>query len=368
MKVEDIPIFPNIISPSSFIDENRLAAPVYLQILIDQVAGIEGLRSLRELEKENITVLLGGKMSILYCLRVGARWVVVKFRSRGGQAEAEALLAWRRVGASVVEVLAHGVLPQVEGAVKYLVMEAAVDLNNDIALTTQDYLIMHPEEARVVAGPLGAMLAGMHKAVVGTDFGEFADRGEKKEGERAPQEWSSYLVGYLDKHTDDLLRLGFSRSKIKGLSQRVAQMEFPRWGVMLHGDFSARNSVLVAQHPYQIKVIDPNPLIGHPSWDFAILANNVEFARRRLACQPERPELRVKLEVETATLEGILEGYQAAGGEHCSSEAIAAAQLMHCIYVLPQKVYTALGKEIADDLESQVVRSTLAEKVEMLTR
>ena len=373
MNVEDIPIFPAVSGPSSFINDTRQAAPEFLRILIEQLAGIEGLCSLRELSKDDITALLGGKMSIIYALRVRGRWVVVKFRSRGGLAEAEALRAWNRVGASVVAVSASGVIPQARGAkeqVKYLVMEAAVDIQNAIAKTTQEYLAGHPDEAIVVARPLGEALAGMHRAVAGTDFGEFADMGEKKDGQRAPQNWAGYLVAYIDKHSGDLLQLGFPRPKIEALKQRVAQMEFSKWGVMLHGDFSARNSALVSREPYQIKVFDPNPIVGHPSWDFAILANNYDFSKRRVDHRQDRRDLRIKLEVEEATWEGVLQGYQAAGGEKCGSDAIAAAQLMQCLYLLPQKVFKARqqGKDLADDVESQVVRDTLSEKIEQLTR
>lgn len=137
---------------------------------------------------------------------------------------------------------------------------------------------------------------------------------------------------------------------------------------MLHGDFSARNSVLISRLPHQLKVFDPNPIIGHPSWDFAILASNREFAKRRADRCPDRQDLRIKHAVEEATWEGVLQGYQAAGGERCSEEAIAAAQLMHCLYLLPQKVYTGRGNTVAEDLESQVVRESLAEKIDRLTR
>jgi fructosamine-3-kinase len=371
MKLEDIPIFPDISSPSNFIHETRLEAPTYLQVLIEQLAGIEGLASLQELSKDELTPLLGGKMSILYALRVRGRWVVVKFRSRGGQAEAQALRAWHQVGASVVQAMTHGVIPQVRAGklnVHYLVMEAAVDPLNDIAQTAQAYLINHPDEAEAIAEPLGAALAGMHRAMVGTDFGEFADMGEQREGEGAPQNWASYLVGYLGKHSDDLLRLGFPHQKIETLTQRVDQIEFHPWGVMLHGDFSPRNSVLISRLPYQLKVFDPNPIIGHPSWDFAILANNREFSKRRADRCSDRQDLKIKREVEEATWQGVLHGYQAAGGVNYSEEAIAAAQLMHCLYLLPQKVYTGQGKNVAEDLESYVVRESLSDKIERLTR
>jgi hypothetical protein len=204
--------------------------------------------------------------------------------------------------------------------------------------------------------------------MVGTDFGEFADMGEQREGEGAPQNWASYLIGYLGKHSDDLLRLGFPRPKIETLIRRLHQIEFHYWGVMLHGDFSARNSVLISRLPYQLKVFDPNPIIGHPSWDFAILANNREFSKRRAERCPDRQDLKIKREVEEATWEGVLQGYQAAGGVNCSEEAIAAAQLMHCLYLLPQKVYTGQGKNVAEDLESFVVRESLSDKIERLTR
>jgi len=373
MKVDEIPIFPTVSGPSSFINDNREKAPEYLRILIEEVGAIDGVTSLQELSQDDITTLPGGKMSLIYGIRAQGRWVVVKFRSRGGLAEADALRAWNRVGASVVAVMASGVLPAVQGLkepVKYMVTEGAVDHQNQLAKTAQDYLVDHPEESKAVAVPLGEALAGMHRAVAGTGFGEFADMGEKKDGESTPQDWAGYLVGYLEKHTGDLLRLGFAPSKLEAFKERVGRMVFPKQGVMLHGDFSTRNSALVSHEPYMIKVFDPNPIIGHPSWDLAILENNCDFSKRRVDHSRDRQELKTKLEVEEATLEGVLHGYRSAGGETSGSEAIATAQLMQCLYLLPQKVFKAnkRGKSPANDVESQVVRDTLSEKIDLLTR
>jgi fructosamine-3-kinase len=373
MHLADIPIFPTVTGPSSFINDNREEAPEFLRLLIEKHAGIDGVSSLEAFSDGDITILLGGKMSLIYALRVEGRWVVVKFRSRGGLAEAQALRAWNRVGASVVCVLANGVIREAGGgkeAVKYMVMEAVVDPQNRIARTAQEYLGDHPEEAREVARPLGEALAEMHRASAGTDFGEFADMDEKKDGKESPQSWASYLVGYLRQHHRDLLRLGFPPPRLHALRERIGGMAFPGTGVVLHGDFSARNSALVAHAPYQIKVFDPNPIIGHPSWDLAIIENNVDFSRRRLEHAPDRQDLRTKLQVEEGTLEGVLQGYARAGGEPCSGEEIAAAQLMQCLYLLPQKVFKAKrrGKSLANDTESQVVRDTMAEKIDLLTR
>ena len=146
-------------------------------------------------------------------------------------------------------------------------------------------------------------------------------------------------------------------------------MRFPRVGVLLHADFSARNSAVISCDPYQIKIFDPNPIIGHPSWDLAILENNVDFSKRRSEWCPDRQDYHIKRRVEEGILKGILQGYREAGGETHSDEAIAAAQLMQCLYLLPQKVYKAKSrrKTLANDLESQVVRDTMAEKIKLLS-
>lgn len=372
VREEEIPIFPEVTGPSNFINNNRYRAPEYLRTLIEQLEGIEGLNSLRELSVGDIKPLLGGKMSMVYGVRVDGRWVVVKFRSRGGQAEAEALGAWTQVGARVVTPIKHGMVAKAKGfrkRVNYLVMEAAVDCNNDIAPTTQDYLRDHPDEAQEVSRPLGEALAEMHRAEVETDFGEISDMRNGDSKDPPPQDWASYLVGYIEVHTEDLLRLGFDRPKIESLKKRVGQLSFPRMGVLLHADFSARNSAVISCDPYQIKVFDPNPIIGHPSWDLAILKNNVDFSKRRSEWCPDRQDFHIKRHVEEGTLKGILQGYREAGGDSSSDEAIAAAQLMQCLYLLPQKVYKAKsrGKTLVDDLESQVVRHTMADKIEMLS-
>ena len=61
MRVEDIPIFPEVRGPSNFIHNNRYRAPEYLRTLIEQLEGIEGLKSLRELAAGDIKPLLGGE-------------------------------------------------------------------------------------------------------------------------------------------------------------------------------------------------------------------------------------------------------------------------------------------------------------------
>ncbi len=371
MDVKEIAVIPSGPGASEGVRALREHAPKYLQTLIEKLHAVPGLKSLKELEKENIKALSGGNMSVDYAVCADGKWVVVKFRSAGAEAEAEALTAWSNSGADVVGVTAHGKLPDTKSsgdAVKYLVLEAAVNKDNQLAETVKSYLEDHPGETKNVARTMGQVLAKMHQATAGDYFGEFADMwGNKNHGKGFPS-WTSYLVGYVDKHKDYLVRLGFSPLKVENLRKAIAALKFTKEGVYLHGDFSERNALLTSHNPYQVKVFDPNPIIGDPSWDLAILYNNHEFAKRKFDHDPEDTEIRKQHQLENELLSGIKEGYQLIHGEEVSTQAIAAAQLMQCLYLLPGKEKKAKkeGKEPADSLEAQVVKDTLFDKVKRL--
>ena len=88
-------------------------------------------------------------MSADYALRLDGRWVVVKFRAGGARAEAEALRAWKKAGANVVAVLNEGILPstvQSEQKVEFLVLQAAVNQQNQLGQTAQEFLRQNPDQ------------------------------------------------------------------------------------------------------------------------------------------------------------------------------------------------------------------------------
>ncbi len=371
MKQEAIPIPKSDRAAADSLKEVRSKGPEYLKTLVEDLHGIQGLNSLADLGEEDIIALSGGNMSVDYAIRVQGRWVVVKFRSGGAEAEAEALRAWRKAGASVVEVFNSGDLPKREDEdkqVKYLVLEAAMDEQNRLAKTGQEYVKSHPEDTYKIAVQMGRVLAAMHRAKAQHSYGEYADMWSSDENKPSMRTWNDYLLTYVDEHHDDLINWGFTPLKLENLKRALAAMEFPEQGVYLHGDFSTRNAMLITMNPFLVKVLDPNPLIGHPSWDLAVLYNNEEFEKRKLDHDPENGTYRSAHKIQKDALEGVLEGYEQAGGEKIERKAIAASQLMQCIYLLPGKEKRAKkeGREPERDIQSMVVKDTLFDKLEWL--
>ncbi len=371
MKREEIPVPKSEQGVSNSLKGMRGKGPAFLQMLVEDLDGIEGLNSLEDLQQENVVALAGGNMSVDYAVQVQDRWVVVKFRSGGARAEAEALRAWKQAGADVVEVFNSGVLPETKHGdkeVKFLVLEAAVDEHDRLANTGKAYIRRHPEATLDIAVQMGRALAAMHRAKANHPYGEYADMWGSEEGKPPMLTWNDYLLGYVDEHHDDLIGWGFTPLKLENLKRALAALEFPDQGIYLHGDFSARNAMIVKTAPYRIKVLDPNPLIGHPSWDLAVLYNNEEFEKRKLDHDPENGIYRSAHQIQKDILAGVLEGYREAHGQELDRKAIAASQLMQCLYLFPGKERRARneGREPGEDIQSMVVKDTLFDKLEWL--
>ncbi len=370
MQVKDIPVVPTGSGAPEGLKELRQQAPEMLRILIEQIHAIEDIQTLDDLQPNDLKALAGGNMSVDYAIRVNRKWMVIKLRTSGAEAEAEALRAWKQAGANVVAVFNSGVLPQTEQTkkqVKFLVLEAAMNGQNQIGKTVKEYIKEHSEAAQPIAEKMGEVLAAMHTAVAGNHYGEFADMWGSEEGENAPHTWNAYLMGYVDEHARHLRELGFTQLKIDNLKRKLQSMKFPEKGVYLHGDFSERNSILTRLQPYQVIVFDPNPLIGDPSWDLAILQNNFEFAKRKLEHNRDDAN-QTQLQIEQAILEGVLEGYHKAGQGNIKEEALYASQLMQCLYLLPGKEKRAKkeGRSPEESLEALVIKDTLFDKLERL--
>ncbi len=371
MKQTEVPVPKSEQGVSDGLKGMRSKGPEFLRTLIEDLDGIQGLDSLQDLHPDDVVALGGGNMSVDYAVRVQDRWEVVKFRSGGARAEAEALRAWKRSGADVVEVFNSGVLPQTrhdDKEVKFLVLEAAMDEQNQLAQTGKQYLKRNPSAAHAIAVQMGQALAAMHQAKADHPYGEFADMWGSEEGKPPMLTWNDYLLGYVDEHHDDLTNWGFTPLKLENLKRTLAALEFPDQGVYLHGDFSSRNAMIVKADPFRIKVLDPNPLVGHPSWDLAVLFNNEEFEKRKLDHDPQNGVYRSGHQIQKELLDGVLEGYRQAHGEEIDRRAVAASQLMQCLYLFPGKEKRAKneGRNPDEDIQSMVVKDTLFDKLEWL--
>jgi hypothetical protein len=116
-----------------------------------------------------------------------------------------------------------------------------------------------------------------------------------------------------------------------------------------------------------VKIFDPNPLIGDPSWDLAILYNNFEFEKRKHEYNTRKKAYLTSYTRDKDTLDGLLKGYREAGGK-IDEEAVAISQLMQCIFLLQIEENKARKQNLdpEKELEVMVRKDTLFDKVERL--
>jgi aminoglycoside phosphotransferase (APT) family kinase protein len=140
-------------------------------------------------------------------------------------------------------------------------------------------------------------------------------------------------------------------------------MRFPSRGTYLHGDYSLRNIMIVSSLRLRAVIFDPNPLIGDPSWDVAVLFNNRDFRRRRYEWEPSNPEYRKGYRIEQRFFEGFLQSYRRAREEKLDLASVRISQLIHTIVSLQteeRKQYPRKKKE--KELELRVRREALFER------
>lgn len=363
--VTKLPVAPHMPANVKQLREN---APRYLKSILERTYAIKEVKSLKELGQGALTPLGGGMLSAAYWLQIDGESRVIKLRYRGIDAEAKSLEAWRKKGADVVAVIAKGIVPetrQTDDKVKYLVLEGVTDKKGEVAPTCFEYVESHPEAIKKIGEILGNELFKIHSAKTTRSFGEFADMWGKN---KAPlKTWNSYLQSFIIMHYDYLLTLGLTESKLKRLLQQVKEKKFPRRGTFVHGDYSLRNAMLTSKNPLEVKIFDPNPLIGDPSWDLAILYNNFEFEKRKHEYNTRKKAFHASYIRDKDTLEGLVKGYTESGGK-IDEDAVAMSQLMQCIFLLQIEENKARKQKVDPEKEIEVMvrKDTLFDKVERL--
>jgi fructosamine-3-kinase len=287
MQLQEIATLPIASHMDSNTKRLRQRAPQYLQSIIEHTRTFPALSSLEQLPNEALTAITGGMLSANYLLYLpDSGSVVIKLLFEGAEAEAEALQFWDKHGANVVKVVQAGTVPitqRTKHPVKYLILEGVTDSRGQPALTCQQYVAEYPSATLHVGRLLGHELAKMHARTSYRTFGEYADLPNAK----APfKSWNAYLEGYLDVHHDYLLTLNILEADIERLRRVIREKKFAPHGRYIHGEFSLRNALVEKQRPLTVKVFDPNPTIGDPSWDLAVLQNNHDFSRRKIEVAP----------------------------------------------------------------------------------
>lgn len=359
MKTSDIDTLP--IKPVMPPETKRIRklAPKYITSIIENTRALPSVSSIEELRPEQIDTLGGGVDGATYLVRSPQTQVVIKLSNHGVEAEAEALLAWRAQHAHVPKLLDCGIVPATANQkikVKYLIQEAILDKNKRVAETCADYLVHTPGDARAIGRLLGKELALMHQAIASRSFGEYADG----QGNTAPHKtWNAYMLGYFEAQKDYLTHLDVTSAQFHAVQKYIEATNFIGKGRYLHGDFSIRNATIRSYNPLRISLFDPNPLIGDPSWDIAILFNNYEFRKRLMQYDAKQRQLCIR---DQQLVIGFKQGYT----RNIDDKSMAVSQLLQA--VLQARYQEARGKSKDDKLELKVRQEFVIDLINKLTK
>jgi fructosamine-3-kinase len=282
-----------------------------------------GFERVENLRPEQISVLAGGKNAAVYLVRAPDGQVIIKIDDQGIDAEVEAFAAWRKQGARVPDIYGTGSLSAASSngkKLKYAVQKAFVTKHGVIAETCANYLAHEPHKARAIGKLLGVELTKMHRATTDRTFGEFADSW----GRTVPyRSWNNYLLGFVEYKAEYLKKIGVSDTNPQEVSEYIQQCQYVNKGRYLHGDFSIRNAA-VRFEPLKVGIFDPNPVIGDPTWDIAVLFNNYEFSKRRFNADGLHKDI---YDRDKQLLIGFRQGY----GRTINPGSLLTAQLCQAI-------------------------------------
>jgi fructosamine-3-kinase len=341
-------------SPPSTVREEASWNPADgLKWVLEESGEFPDLPAFNSLTSEHVVPMRGGVDAVTYLVRCPDRDVVVKLNTKGVEAEARALRAWRPYTERVPEVLSLGTVPsRGDRTVKYLILAAMKNDQDEIVETAADYLKRSPAQARPVGRAVGAELHRLHQAVDKTGFGNFAD---SPGSERTYGTWSAYLKDFFALHTEFVKQLGVRDDWIEAAGRFIETAPFVAEGRYLHGDVSIRNVAVHSYEPVEVGLFDPNPLSGDPSWDIAPIVNNAAFNELRYRWERVAPE---PLTRDRELLAGIWECYS---GE-VPDESLLTAQLVQAV-LQAQHRQRRLNHTETDSLDVEVthefIRATL---------
>ncbi|MDB5244560.1 MAG: hypothetical protein JWN18_430 [Parcubacteria group bacterium] len=362
MRLEDIARMPAQTHMPHEIQRLQREAPRYVRAIIEKTKTFPKVKSIDELEPGSIELLEGGVASALYSVRNLDELVVIKLRKDGIEAERESLEAWAKEGVRIPTIRHQGVVPKSleKAKIKYLLLDFIVNKKGERASTGVAFLRKNPNRARQMGQVLGRTLARMHRAKSKRSFGEFADTvGKSKTPIRT---WNKYLLGYVRLHHTYLQRLGISRRLLRQLMRSIEKIRFSSRGIYVHGDYSLRNVMVESSKPLKIVVFDPNPLIGDPSWDIAILFNNRDYRRKRYEWDPTVPHYREAYRIEERFFDGFWKSYRLATRKNISLDKIRIAQLIQTIIHLQAEEHKTYQSKAMNELEVRVRREVLFER------
>lgn len=358
MKLAEIAEMPVDTDMSADTKRVRRNAPKYIRSVIEDSRAVPDINSIDELRQEQVDRLGGGVDAATYLLTTPQVKVIIKLSYSGIEAEVEALQAWRKRHVRVPAVISSGIVPITKGdqrPVKYMVQEALLDRHGRLVETCASYLVHSPKQAREIGRLLGAELNKLHRAVATRSFGDYADAAGNT---AAYASWNAYLLDYLQVHVDYLGELKIDDEKIEAVKHFIAVHKFVSRGRYLHGDFSIRNAAVKPYGRMRVSLFDPNPLIGDPSWDIAVLFNNYEFHKRRCEYDDSHRELYVR---DQQLLIGFKQGYR----RQINQGSLLVAQLIQAIL---QARYVEDSERKDDPLDLRVRQEFVYRLVETLSK
>jgi aminoglycoside phosphotransferase (APT) family kinase protein len=153
-----------------------------------------------------------------------------------------------------------------------------------------------------------------------------------------------------------LRRIGVPEDQLEKNHQYIKDYHFSPRGRYIHGDFSARNSAVISQEPLKLAIFDPNALIGDPSWDIAVMANNRAYQKCRLESDDKQCDLYQR---DTQLLIGLRQGY----GRRIDEGSLAISQLAQAAFHASNK-----DKPDASSLEGRAWRRCVTDQINSLLR
>ena len=312
MLINEIKTLPIKKTLPGFTRNMRKNAPHYISSLIEKAYPFIEIASIDNLASDAVDVLTGGNSSVVYRIQLADQQehYVVKFRNRGASAEAEALQAWQKAGVNTVIVRSYGTVPDVKptkSPIKYILMDAVLDEHGDPAKTGEAFVLEHPRQIIPVAEAMGTELSKLHRTYTKRSFGEFGDMWGNT---AALKSFNAFLMNYVKQHKPTWRDLGFNDEQIDRFETMVKGCSFPKQSVFIHGDFSLRNVLVTSDKPVTICVFDPNPIVGDPTWDLAILHNNALYSAEKHRLRPTSKRYRIEYLRDKNLLVGLYNTYE----------------------------------------------------------
>jgi fructosamine-3-kinase len=328
----------------------------YLKWVLDDSGDFPDLPALNQMTAEQVVSLRGGVDAATYLVKCPDRDVVVKLSSRGLEAEAKALAAWKAYTPRVPAVLGLGTVPATgDLRIKYLLLAALKNDRGQVVETAAEYLARSPGSAGELGCAVGAELHLLHQAVDRTGFGNFADA---RGSERTYSSWSAYLEDFFALYAGFVKQLGIPEDRIQAVRGFVARCPFVPNGRFLHGDVTIRNVGVYSYAPITVCLFDPNPLSGDPSWDIAPMINNAAFNEIRYRLERVVPE---PLERDRALAAAFSECYPGKVAE----ESLLTAQLLQAVLQAEYR-QNRLNRGQTDILDVEVTHQFIRDVVDRM--